>query len=199
METFRPPGECAIPSVQIPSELAAFCNRVREIEPHAVLEIGTAQGGTLFLLAEAASRDALLITLDLPHPGGYRRHRGLLYRRFARGQQRVLPLRSDSHDAATVDLVREALDGRPLDLLFIDGDHASEGVARDYELYAPLVRSGGLIAFHDIVPGPREGPGDVPMFWHHLKESAHDGWEEIVESWEQGGFGIGLLNVRGGC
>jgi len=26
----------------------------------------------------------------------------------------------------------------------------------DFEMYSPLVRSGGIVAFHDIVPGPGE-------------------------------------------
>jgi hypothetical protein len=32
-----------------------------------------------------------------------------------------------------------------IDLLFIDADHSYDGVARDYEMYAPLFGPGGLI------------------------------------------------------
>ena len=40
--------------------------------------------------------------------------------------------------------------GRPLlDFLFIDGDHTAQGVYRDLELWAPVVKPGGLIAGHD--------------------------------------------------
>jgi len=45
------------------------------------------------------------------------------------------------------------------DFLFIDGDHTYEGVEGDFEMYSPLVRRGGIIAFHDIVPGPPENVG----------------------------------------
>jgi len=48
------------------------------------------------------------------------------------------------------------LNGEPLDFLFIDGDHTYEGVKRDFEMYSPLVRNGGIIAFHDIVKHPPE-------------------------------------------
>jgi hypothetical protein len=48
--------------------------------------------------------------------------------------------------------------------LFIDGDHTYEGVRRDFEMYSPLVRKGGIIAFHDIYPGPEESVGGVPKF-----------------------------------
>lgn len=36
-----------------------------------------------------------------------------------------------------------------LDFLFIDGDHTYEGVSRDADLWRPLVKPGGLIAYHD--------------------------------------------------
>ena len=67
----------------------------------------------------------------------------------------------------------------------------------DYVNYSPLVRSGGLIAFHDIVPGPEEYVGGVPQFWQEVKEArvAH----EFVESWSQGGLGIGVIENTSGC
>ena len=37
-----------------------------------------------------------------------------------------------------------------VDFLFIDGDHSLEGVKLDDEQYGQLVRSGGIIAFHDV-------------------------------------------------
>ena len=38
------------------------------------------------------------------------------------------------------------------DVLFIDGDHRYEGALHDLLLYGPMVRPGGIIAFHDTVP-----------------------------------------------
>lgn len=37
-----------------------------------------------------------------------------------------------------------------VDVLFIDGDHSYKGVLTDWLLYSPLVKVGGIIAFHDI-------------------------------------------------
>ena len=37
-----------------------------------------------------------------------------------------------------------------VDLLFIDGDHTTEGVKRDFDLAKRLVRVGGLIVFDDL-------------------------------------------------
>jgi predicted O-methyltransferase YrrM len=35
-------------------------------------------------------------------------------------------------------------------VLFVDADHRLAGVAGDLQLYAPLVRPGGLVAMHDV-------------------------------------------------
>jgi predicted O-methyltransferase YrrM len=37
----------------------------------------------------------------------------------------------------------------PITLLWIDGDHSYEGAKRDFDMWSPFVRAGGLIAFHD--------------------------------------------------
>jgi hypothetical protein len=42
------------------------------------------------------------------------------------------------------------LEGELLDFLFIDGDHSLKGVEQDWLDYGPLVRAGGIVAFHDI-------------------------------------------------
>jgi predicted O-methyltransferase YrrM len=90
--------------------------------------------------------------------------------------------------------------GGALDVLLIDGDHSYDGVRRDFELYTPLVRPGGLIILHDIVQdhGQRYGEpttastGGVPQFWREVK-SQFSGTEEIVDDFDQDGYGVGLL------
>jgi predicted O-methyltransferase YrrM len=175
-------------------EIAALMAIVERERPSTVLEIGTANGGTLFLLARCASADATLISVDLeggPYGGGYPPWRVRLYEAFADAGQRVVLLRGDSHLPGTRDGVRALLAGRALDLLFIDGDHSYEGVSRDLGLYGPLVREGGLVALHDIVPGPEDLVGGVPRLWAELK-GRHD-HEELIVDREQGGFGIGVI------
>ena len=38
----------------------------------------------------------------------------------------------------------------PVDFAFIDGGHALDVVRKDIELYVPLVKSGGIVVFHDF-------------------------------------------------
>lgn len=52
-----------------------------------------------------------------------------------------------SHTPQAVKKLYNFTDG--IDFLFIDGDHTYQGVLTDWLLYAPLVKRGGIIAFHD--------------------------------------------------
>ena len=38
---------------------------------------------------------------------------------------------------------------KPLDFLFIDGDHAYDAVLKDFLMWTPLLRTGGVLAMHD--------------------------------------------------
>lgn len=40
----------------------------------------------------------------------------------------------------------------PYDLIFIDAGHSFEDARCDYLTYAPMVRHGGIVAFHDALP-----------------------------------------------
>jgi predicted O-methyltransferase YrrM len=159
--------------------------------PRRVLEIGTANGGTLYLLAWASSAEARVLSIDVRE---FDRLRRRLFKSFARDRQRVVIRRADSQLASTRSAVAQFFDG-PIDLLFIDGDHRAASVRRDYELYASLVRRGGLIAFHDIVDGVAENVGGVPAFWREVRTEL-DAPIEFVESWNQGGWGIGVGRAR---
>jgi cephalosporin hydroxylase len=189
--------------LQIRSEIEALLTELERLRPRVVVEIGTALGGTLFLLSRVAAPDALIVSVDLPggpFGGGYPRWRAPLYRSFRGEGQRMELLRADSHEPATVERVRRIVDGATVDVLLIDGDHSYEGVAGDYERYEPLVRDGGLVAFHDIVDSTPEARahhhwvGGVPQFWRELSQGRER--REFVEDPGQGYAGLGVLTVR---
>ncbi|KSW10801.1 methyltransferase [Pyrodictium occultum] len=166
---------------QVKEEIREFLSILQKIRPKIILEIGTERGGTLFLLSQVADEDATLISIDLPwdnraskgHSFGfsYPPWREKLYRSFARGNQKIYLLRGDSHSQATLMEVKRILRGRKLDVLFIDGDHTYEGVKKDFEMYSPLVKKGGIIAFHDIVPHLPETGCEVNKFWNEIKNN----------------------------
>ena len=194
-----------ITSWQKKTEIVDLLRLVGRSKAERILEIGTASGGTLFMLTAVAPPGATIVSVDLPggRLGGessavrhrYPRWRARLYRGFAHDGKLLHVLRADSQQRSTVDSVSRVIPGGQLDFLFIDGDHSYGGVSRDFELYAPLVRRGGLVAFHDIVPGGpgKQGdPGSVPVFWKELRES-HRVEAEFVEDWEWGSCGIGVI------
>lgn len=177
--------------VQVTQELAQLVADVRKLHPQTVLEIGTYRGGTLYLWTRLAQPDATLISIDLPggkFGGGYSPFRIPIYRRFARARQQLHLLRANSHAPSTLDETKRLLAGRPVDLLFLDGDHTLAGITQDWEMYSPLVRAGGLIAFHDIAANYEDI--QVKQFWDTIK-LAHAHREYVVDP--GGKFGIGLL------
>ena len=192
-----------IKPLQVPSEFERLVSVVAARSPRCVVEIGTAYGGTFFGLGWGASDDAVLVSVDLRHGefgGGYPPWRGRLYSSFRRASQRVFLIEGDSHEATTLAAVEAAVAGRTIDLLFIDGDHTYDGVRADFETYSGLVTPGGMIGFHDIVPEKSEqfsavrvATGGVPQFWRETR--AGYAYDEFVEDWQQGAFGIGLLHT----
>ena len=185
----------SIAPVQVREEIDELLRLVGSLKPHTVLEIGTASGGTLFLFTRVATDDAEVISIDLPEGEsgeGYPAWKSRLFRSFALDGQKVRLIRADSHSSETLNEIRNVLDGRPVDFLFIDGDHTYEGVRRDFEMYSPFVREGGIIAFHDICPGPVENVGGVPDFWQEI--ITKQACKSIVKDHNQGGYGIGVLN-----
>jgi predicted O-methyltransferase YrrM len=194
-------GGISVHAWQKSTEILALLRLLSADPPRTVLELGTAGGGTLFLLTRIAADNALLVSVDLRHGqfgGGYPSWRSRLYRSFANNGQRVETLQGDSHEPGTRRAVEALLEGRALDFLFIDGDHSYEGVKRDFADYAPLVRPGGIIAFHDIVPGgpgKHGDPGGVPVFWRELADRRDDA-TEFVEDWDWGSCGIGVIRAQ---
>jgi predicted O-methyltransferase YrrM len=169
---------------------------VRRHRPNVVVEIGTAYGGTFYALCQVAPSRSTLVSLDLPGGDfgrGYRSDTVALLRRLAKRRQIVHFLPLDSHEPSSKIVLVELLADAQIDFLLIDGDHTYEGVKADFDMYAPLVAEGGLIAFHDVVPGKPKRVGGVPHFWAEVSERFES--LEFVKSWKQGGFGIGVVRT----
>ncbi len=183
----RPEGLAVLASLpaaqQVRSELEQAMDMVADLRPATVLEVGVAQGGTLGRWALGAADDALLIGVDarppehIPHRAG----------------QTLRLLAADSHTPEALAAIRAELGDRPVDFLFIDGDHSAAGVRADFEAFAPLVRPGGIVAFHDICRHPDRNLSAVDEVWADLRGRYRH--REIIEDPQQGWAGIGVLYV----
>jgi cephalosporin hydroxylase len=115
-----------------------------------VLEIGTYKGGTAFLFKKLLNVNVTTIDIE-----------NLLPITIALKLKGVRVIQGNSHSKETLEKVKGNYD-----LLFIDGDHAYESVKKDFEMYSPLVKNGGIIAFHDIFI-----ISDVNIFWNEIKRN----------------------------
>lgn len=75
----------------------------------------------------------------------------------------------DTHSPAARSLAESC---GPLDFLFIDAGHSYDDVAADHRDYEPLVKPGGLIAFHDALLRPNYPEVEVWRFLEALEKRA---------------------------
>ncbi len=169
-------------AMQRTSELARALAEVGRLRPRVIVEIGSHLGGTLNAWMRIARPGATLVSIDLQPPG-------------QAGTARVLSITGDSHDPAVLERLNAALGGRPIDFLFIDGDHTYEGIRADLVTFAPLVRAGGLIGLHDIVRDARREDFGVWRLWNELRERHRTSELVDVHGRRFGGMGIGLIRV----
>jgi predicted O-methyltransferase YrrM len=150
------------------------------------------------LFSNIAHEEATLISVDLYQTIEKR----ILFRYIKKEKQIIFLIQGDSHSIETLRKIKEILKDNKVDFLFIDGDHSYEGVKKDFEMYSPLVRKGGIIAFHDIIPDyyTRYGiktsswAGEVYKFWNEVKKRYEH--MEIVKDRNQDACGIGVLFVK---
>lgn len=180
-------------AIQRTWELASLITIVRRLRPRTVLEIGTFRGGTLACWSAAARPDACLICIDRLEPvfGIVQADEHAAHlRRLVREGQHLVFLPYDSQLDSTAAAVSRELAGATVDFLWIDGDHRDEAVRRDFALYSPLVRPGGIIAFHDIHPDSSMPDNQSHLLWRDLKRSHRV--REFIDQDQPGGGGMGI-------
>jgi 23S rRNA U2552 (ribose-2'-O)-methylase RlmE/FtsJ len=196
-------------AIQNEYELREFLNRIVDLNLQTVVEIGTARGGVLYCLSQISSRNATLVSIDLPgapNCGGQTGNERALFSTFGPVTQDFHFIPDNSQLPSTRERLVEILDGRKIDLLFIDGDHSYNGCKSDFEMYKSLVADSGIMVFHDIclfpdVWGERCGVG---LVWQELHKKY--GGEEIIDptgvskpelgAGEHWCWGIGLLSAE---
>lgn len=169
----------------------------------SVVEIGSYQGGSAcFLAAGIARRGEGRLTCVDPHLGGppwlgLAPHQRTLDK-FRRGLRHcgvaewVEPRVGDSAAVASV------WPAEPIDAVFIDGDHSFRGAMKDFEAWAPKVRSGGLVLFDDADDAALPELLDLIEFVKRLKAVSHLGTVEGVAVFQVGdGHSWDLLDELG--
>lgn len=141
-----------MPSVRVCSATPWEVQQVRDLIARqggsVYMEIGSYMGGSLQNYGSAMPKGSWLIAVDRPHGATQAASLNAVAESLAPNYQTSVLL-GDSHSDSLAQSVRELLAGKLVDTLFIDGDHSVPGCSRDLDLYAPLVRPGGLVLMHD--------------------------------------------------
>ncbi|MDX2304896.1 MAG: class I SAM-dependent methyltransferase [Microscillaceae bacterium] len=177
---------------QLKEEIKALTQVVEQAKPKVIVEIGTNMGGSLFLFIKVSDPHSLTISIDLPGGkggGGYPSYRKPFYESFCKPTQQLHLIQADSHNAETLFLLENILQGQKIDFLFIDGDHSYQGVKQDFDMYAPLVKQGGLIGFHDTKYTEPDNWKQVDKFWNQIK-SNYQHQEFLSDERLWGGIGV---------
>lgn len=180
----------SIRPAQLKSEFAKFSKLIKSRKIKNVLEIGTANGGTLYLFSRIINKNGIIVSLDLETP----EWKQSFYKSFALGKQQIFLVAGNSHKKQTLKRIKKILRNKKIDLLFIDGDHSYKGVKSDFNLYKDLVKNGGIIAFHDIAAAYiiNSHWAEVNKFWIRLKRK-YKHIEIIEDKNRQRAFGIGVM------
>lgn len=157
-------------------ELLQLLQRLDAIDPDVVVEIGVDQGYSIDVWYDAF-RPTHSLGVDVRQPL----------------RQMVWPHRifcspegsNDEHIFRAISRVANTY--KPIDFLFIDGNHMYDQVKADFERYSPLVRKGGMIVFHDARITDNDTV-EVYKFWNEIKHNYT--YEEIFS---QTGTGTGIL------
>ena len=166
-------------------ELLQMLIVVANHHPKKILEVGAWHGGTLWHWLQLADEVAVI-------DDEMRRESD--WQQWAKERRTGLHLyHGSSHDK---EIIEKAASHAPYDFLFIDADHTYDSVCQDWNNYYPMVREGGLVAFHDIYE--RYGYG-VSEVWEDLISTPGMRYMEIrhgeVQPGNEGLCGIGLIWV----
>ena len=165
----------------------------KELTPKQVVEIGSLTGETLKHWIANAETGATIVSVDQivpPHDGRWEEQKfghEVRWPQYASNHGCLCyMIDADSRSGYAISTVVKLVS--TVDFLFIDGGHDYDTCMADYRNYAPLVRPGGIIAFHDL---GNEWP-DVRKVWDKVKKN-HVRAEEFVTSPTR--YGIGVLHV----
>lgn len=163
-------------------ELAVLLALLDSAGTSSAIEIGTWAGGLTWALSRLPAMKQLVTVDTHLQPGAVDRLSALSVRTsYIRGNSVAIRVQAE---------VDDALDRPFTGLLVIDGDHAYQQAAADWENYRFRVAPGGLAVIHDTQGFPGRPDVQVPRLWAEIR----DVWQttELV-SRPGGPFGTGIV------
>lgn len=174
------------PVGQTMTELIYILDAAKKADPSIIVEIGSAQGGFIFMLSYILrGMNKTFISVDpwdekTKYGKSFRTYQNIVKNlkvKFPSNQ--YLNIRESSASKNMLNKLKKILNGKKIDFLFIDGDHSYEAVSYDFYTYKDLVKKGGIIALHDIA-----GYKGAIKVWNKIKEEKQ--FSEIHEKVQKG-------------
>jgi predicted O-methyltransferase YrrM len=170
--------------MQIPEEFEQLLRVYRKQKPKKILEIGIADGGTLWWWATLAPEDATIVAVDLNISSS-----AMEVITDMEINRTMVGIEGNSTNSATIAEVEKY---SPFDWIFIDGSHDLIDVTSDWDSYGEMAARGAIVAFHDISLHTRPGfESQVPILWEEIKLFYET--EEFIAEPLQGWAGIGVV------
>jgi cephalosporin hydroxylase len=158
------------PIIQFPQDILAMQEIIWRVQPDLIVETGIAHGGSIIFYAsmlELLGGRGSVIGIDID----IRSHNRAAIEAHPMAR-RIKMVEGSSIDETTVRRVRDLAQGYDRVLVVLDSNHTHDHVARELELYSPLVRRGSYLVVFDtaVENAPAElfmdrswGPGNNPM------------------------------------
>lgn len=192
-------------------EITMLWSLYQRVKPRTVLEIGVSQAATLASWCFLGDPSAKILALDkdlndaLPRGGEQINPRivsrqvnsmsqdgGGIYA-LSRNNQRMIGVTGWSFNPETVEQVKIALAGEKLQWIWNDGSHSADMARKDFDLYWPLVASGGVYASHDVMPS-KVPECNKSEWWEETRDRDDYSMRmEFFSSRNEDSMGIGVL------
>ena len=193
---YRNPWVPGLITSQRSYEFLELVDIYKALKPMRVLEIGTQEGGTLYHWIRNAEKGCKVMVMDIFQnlPDSAEEELGKIWNEWAGNKVELYIHSGKSQDQNAFYYAYNKL--KEIDFLFIDGDHSYEGAKADFLNYGPMVRKGGVIAFHDLIT-PKHGRQNhiqICKVWDEIKEHGYK-TQELYSMKDQDWGGIGVVYV----
>jgi len=179
------------PIIQTPQDILALQELIWKIKPDLIVEPGIAHGGSLIFSAsmlELIGNDGHVLGVDID----IREHNRDEIEKHPMSK-RISMIQGSSIDENIVKQVFDFAEGKESILVILDSNHTHEHVAKELEMYSPLVKKGSYLVVMDTAvedmpagsfPDRPWDKGDNPKtaVWAFLKENHRFEIDEKIEN-----------------
>ena len=171
-------------SAQNGDELIWLVDKVKMLNPTAILEIGVESGGTMKVWEQLLKQDknSILIGIDLS-PN--------IQWDITKSNVSVTVIKGDAHTTEVLQQVKEILKNRKFDFIFIDSEHTPRAARLETETYQQFLSPLGFIGYHDI--------GDIGAYLETLDPKRLERYRKLPpysDFGEKCTIGVGIYYVN---